>query len=164
MDNTFTNIDEILREGGRRMREAMVNQLIENGSLGTGKLARSIQEKVVQQGGKSTLLILMENYGWYVEKGIGRGPGKRPPVKPLIDWLTQKQIRIPSGLDKKSYAFAIANKIAKEGTDPKPRPFIQPSVTLVKSQYLDKALMQSGTQDIDKFINKAFSLNGGKLR
>lgn len=164
MNNQFQNIDEVLEETGRRLREAMVNNLIQNGSLGTGKLARSIQDKVYQDGkGLWNLDILMEQYGVYVDKGIGRGPGKQPPVQPLINWINQKKIPRPANMSVREFAWAIARKIAKEGTDPKPRPFIQPAVTLVMNQYFNQAIQQAGIQDIDKFINNSFKMNGGTL-
>lgn len=44
----------------------------------------------------------------------GRAPGKRPPITPLVRWASAK-FGI-SGQEAISTAFAVANKIAKEGT------------------------------------------------
>lgn len=45
---------------------------------------------------------------------LGRKPGKRPPIAPLQRWV-QAKLHL-SGNEAKGVAFAIANKIAKEGT------------------------------------------------
>ena len=52
----------------------------------------------------------------YTEQLVwGRMPGKRPPIAALEKWA---QIKLGlSGTEAKSAAFAIANKIAKEGTE-----------------------------------------------
>lgn len=51
----------------------------------------------------------------YTEQLVnGRSPGKRPPITPIENWVNAK-FGI-SGQEAKSFAFAIANKIAKEGT------------------------------------------------
>lgn len=52
----------------------------------------------------------------YTEQLVyGRKPGNRPPVQPLEKWVNAK-LGI-QGSQAKGIAFAIANKIAKEGTD-----------------------------------------------
>lgn len=45
----------------------------------------------------------------------GRAPGKRPPITPLVRWASAK-FGI-SGQEAISTAFAVANKIAAEGTN-----------------------------------------------
>jgi hypothetical protein len=45
----------------------------------------------------------------------GRGPGKRPPIDPILEWVSQKGI-IFEGLTQEGTAYAIANSIAKKGT------------------------------------------------
>lgn len=51
----------------------------------------------------------------YTEQLVnGRAPGKRPPVNPIEKWVEAKLGL--SGKQATSAAFAISNKIAKEGT------------------------------------------------
>lgn len=45
----------------------------------------------------------------------GRRPGNRPPIAPLVEWVQNKFGYV--GQQATSTAFAIANKIAKEGTE-----------------------------------------------
>lgn len=52
----------------------------------------------------------------YTEQLVyGRKPGKRPPIAPIESWVNQKLGY--SGTQARGIAFAIATKIAKEGTD-----------------------------------------------
>lgn len=53
------------------------------------------------------------DYSYYLAKG--RKGGSMPPITPLIKWVNDK-FGI-SGKEAKSFAFAIAKKIEREGTD-----------------------------------------------
>jgi len=67
------------------------------------------------------LNVSIPGYYTYVDKG--RKKGKRPPIKPIIDWVKRNKLEIPDGSSVESIAFAVANSIANEGL--KPRPFIE---------------------------------------
>ena len=45
----------------------------------------------------------------------GRGPGKKPPLDPILKWVKREGI-IFSGTDERGTAFAIQNSISKKGT------------------------------------------------
>lgn len=45
----------------------------------------------------------------------GRGPGKKPPLDPILKWVSQKGIII-EGSDERGTAFAIQKSISKKGT------------------------------------------------
>lgn len=45
----------------------------------------------------------------------GRGPGKKPPLDPILKWIKREGI-IFSGTDERGTAFAIQNSISKKGT------------------------------------------------
>ena len=45
----------------------------------------------------------------------GRGPGKAPPIDPIIDWLKRKGI-VTDQKEARGTAFAIAKSISKKGT------------------------------------------------
>ena len=49
---------------------------------------------------------------------VGRSKGKRPPIKPLIEWVARKKYGISFSTEKEKIgiAYAIANKQAKEGS------------------------------------------------
>lgn len=45
----------------------------------------------------------------------GRGPGKLPPIEPLVDWVKKKGI-VSSNEEARGTAWAIAKSISKKGT------------------------------------------------
>jgi hypothetical protein len=45
----------------------------------------------------------------------GRGPGKKPPLDPILKWVSRKGI-VFEGTDERGTAFAIQNSISKKGT------------------------------------------------
>lgn len=81
-------------------------------------LIESIEPIISTEGDSVTRLeIKMASYWPYVE--YGRAKGKRPPIKPLMDWIAEKGLIKPgpkSAQQAKSLAWVIANKIAKHGT------------------------------------------------
>ena len=142
-----------------KVAEAMVNQLMENRSFVTGKLANSVRNNnnVVDEKDGPVGKITMLWYGEVVDEGIGRGRGGTPPVSDIKAWIRNKNIPKPAKLTVDQFAWAIAKKIAKQGTRPlKARPFIDNSIELVKTQYGDKAIEQAGAEDIEKQLTIAF--------
>lgn len=162
--STFTNIEEALEEFGERIKDQMIEQLMENKSFGKGDLARSIKGTVTQPSKDDYLLtISMLWYGKAVDEGIGRGPGKMPPVQDIQDWIKYKKIPKPSSFPTtEAFAWAVAKTIAKNGTDPKPRPFIMNSIETAKKNFGDELLENAGEEDINKKIQQAF-INSTKI-
>lgn len=69
----------------------------------------------------------------------GRGPGKRPPINPILEWVQQK--RIAMGTEAKGTAYAIANSISKKGTSnyvPNAPNFLEEMLRKHMDEYLDK--------------------------
>lgn len=145
-----------LDETGQRIVEKMVDTLFENRSVVTGKLARSIEANVTENGGGYTLAISMENYGTYVDQGNERGPGGIPPVKAIVDWLKRKGISTPSGFKTpEQFAYVIARSIASKGQKFKePKPFIAPSVDFVVNSFLPEELDKEMFKYIDEELDK----------
>ena len=146
-------ITEALLKVGDELKATMIETLKKNGSYGKGDLANSITYDVRTREFNYELVRTMLTYGIFVDQGDGRKPGKRPPVQPLIDWITFKKIPIPQGLTVKQFAFAIANKIKKRGTDPKPRPFITPSIQQVMNTTGKELLLEAGVDTVVANIN-----------
>ena len=87
--------------------------------VASGTLARSVQVAIIKQNsGVDSLLIMMEDYGRYVQQG--RKKGKFAPIKPLLQWIKDRNLK---GRDKKtgryitdlSFAFRISRNIKKFG-------------------------------------------------
>ena len=146
-------IEEALLRLGDELKATMTQELKNNGSYYTGNLANSIQYQVRENNYTYQLVRTMLKYGDYVDQGIGRRPGKQPPVKPLIDWIKFKRIPVPTGMSVESFAFLIARKIGREGTDPRPRPFIAPSIDSVLKTTGKELLTKAGIDQIVANIN-----------
>jgi hypothetical protein len=161
---------EELTQLANAYREEAIIKITQNGSNVTGNLVRSIKVQPAQVKPNSLVIpVSMVEYGKWVDNGARRGPGKPPPVQPIIDWIRQKNISIPSQFkDVKQFAFAIAYNIGKSGQRFKrARPFIQPSLNAVRDQYISSGKLSSTVAiDIDMNIqlnaNNTPGLNGKK--
>lgn len=88
-------------------------------TLINSKLSRSIR---VDVAGDNALTFTIANY--YIAVSAGRKAGaKRPPIKAIFDWITDKEIDYtPWAKSQNAAAWAIAKSIEKDGI--KGRPFI----------------------------------------
>ena len=84
-------------------------KFISLGMNASGKWLQSLSVEATDYKG----VIKGMDYTFYLANG--RAPGKRPPIQPLVEWVGYK-FGI-TGKEAKSMAFAVATKIAKEGTD-----------------------------------------------
>lgn len=141
-------ITEALQIVGEELKQTMIETLKSNGSNDTGALGKSITYNVRTEEFSYQLVRTMLKYGVFVDQGIGRKPGERPPVKPIMEWIKNKSIPVPTGMTVTSFAHAIAGKIAKAGTDPRPRPFIAKSITTVLQTTGKKLLAEAGVNEI----------------
>lgn len=159
------NIEEALDIYLEKIADAMINNLYENKSVATGKLGKSIKNnnyvKLTDEGYTAVLTMLW--YGETVDEGIGRGPnpgGKIPPIKPIEEWIKRKRIPVPAAFKSpKQFAFAIAGKIRKEGDRNSKRkyPFIQNSITQVKTQFGDALIEKAAGEQITEQLTLAFT-------
>lgn len=101
-----TSVQEFLQ----KIADAIKQDQESKGITASGRSAQSLRIEVSDNGGK----LFSEDYLKYQQ--TGRGPGLPPPIQSIEQWIVSKGIRPENG-DVRSFAFAIANKIAKEGTD-----------------------------------------------
>ena len=146
-------LKQALEKVGQELKLAMQEQLKKNGSDVTGNLSNSIDYEVRENGDGYQLARIMNTYGIYVDQGIGRGPGKMPPVTDIMEWLSLKRIPTPTGMEKESFAFIIARKIGKRGTNPRPRPFINNSITKVMRDIGESLIAEGATDEIVEAVN-----------
>lgn len=69
----------------------------------------------------------------------GRGPGKRPPINAILQWVQEKRITSPK--DALGTAYAIANSISKKGTSnyvPNAPNFLEAMLEKHMANYLNK--------------------------
>lgn len=82
------------------------DEMERRGKNATGDTSRRIE--TITSGGDETGTASLEADSQWKYVGNGRGPGGRPPIGNLRRWIQARGLRIS--------AFALANKIAKEGT------------------------------------------------
>ena len=101
----------------------------------------------------------------------GRGPGKKPPVKAIAEWIERRNIT-PYALKNgkmptmKQLPYMIANAIARDGTKfhgPTGIHFLEKSIDEQKSYWDDKiseAISNDIIAELDSFFNNPiFSIN-----
>lgn len=90
---------------------------------------------------------------WLVQ---GRAPGKRPPISPLVRWVELKLGA--TGNEAKGIAFAVANKIAKEGTNyyPEGTDLVDGVLTEARYQRLIDELGQEVSVAIGENLTRQF--------
>lgn len=93
--------------------------------------------------GDDTVILLTPSHIQFAK--YGRGPGKKPPLDPILKWVKEKhiQFRSPNGrfITSKGTAFAIQRSIGKNGTK-----------NWVKGA--PNALEEAVTKNIDEFNKK----------
>ena len=83
---------------------------VSKGLYSSGKSADSLQADSNTEGG------LLYGSSYFYQQIIGRKPGRMPPVSDIISWIEAKVIKPETGTVE-GLAWAIAKKIAREGTD-----------------------------------------------
>lgn len=87
---------------------ALITKYEQLGMKATGKWADGLE--AVADGNTG----IIKGYHYTEQLVQGREPGKNPPIKPLEQWVTAKFGL--TGKQATSMAFAVSNKIAKDGT------------------------------------------------
>ena len=91
----------------------------------------------------------LPDYAYWVEHG--RGPGKQPPIKNLVAWCIRHSM--------KGAEWALAKKIARDGT--KPHPFLTPlqNMTTMLKQALPKIVVKETTNTIYTYVKDLKDIN-----
>ena len=119
----FTELQKVLQEYAKEAEEIYKYQIALGGKNASRQLTDTIKSKVVVGSQAYEVTLSLQEYWKYVESG--RAPGKFPPVKALLDWISVKPIiprpdangRIPT---PKQLSFLIGRKIKEEGIKPFP--------------------------------------------
>ena len=116
-----------LSRAGLDIIAAAKQNLRSNTSVVTGQLRASGRVQKVNGEPNAIDVGFFSNnsangYAWFVEHG--RKPGKMPPPNIMAQWLRKKH-RVPNE-EAPSRGFALARKIAREGTQA--HPFFEPAV------------------------------------
>lgn len=114
----FTNLLRVLAEYGEAIRNEYQDNLIRSNRIASGDLLNNVEFEVVQDGMRFLVNLHVRKYWEYLENGTRP---HLPPVSALLSWIETKPVlprpddngRLPTPLQ---LAFAIRNKIGKEGT------------------------------------------------
>ena len=98
---------------GQFIIDELGKELIKQNHRATGKLISSLDYRIVKSVEGTDLIVEMNDYGEWVNKGRRKG-AKPVPIPALVEWIRQKGIATNN---KKilGIAFAIQKTIQKEG-------------------------------------------------
>lgn len=113
-----TNINKDIR----KITNSVLNTVISVLNKANVETTKSESKKFPVTVNNTAISVSLPEYYLYVDKGRKSG-GKRPPIKPILDWIKREKITVPKEIPLLSFAFAVANSIAEEGI--KARPFIE---------------------------------------
>lgn len=151
----MSKLKEAMEALGKETVGQLVYELIRADKKASGDLINSVDYNVLETANGVVLEILANDYLTYVDKG--RRPNRKmPPVKKIEEWIKQRglQGRDKKGrfIKRKSFAFAIAKSIAKNGIKPtnvlkKTRQNLLKNVALIEP---------AAIEEIEEAINKIF--------
>jgi len=150
------NIREVLQNSTTMLRDVLVDGILNQGLLKTGRLANSVQVSYEDDEVEPNFRITMEDYGIYQDSGVSgtrSGYGMNPESFYSPGKFKSKVIGGP-------LPFVVRKSIAEKGF--RPRPFIVPSVRKLL-QNLQPELIQAGADDIDLEIKELFKTNGATI-
>lgn len=119
----FKELQQVLQDYAREAEEIYKYQISLGGKNASRKLTDTIKSNIIVGDQAYEVSLTLQEYWKYIESG--RPPGKFPPVKALLDWISVKPIiprpdangRIPT---PKQLSFLIGRKIKEEGIEPYP--------------------------------------------
>ena len=146
-------IEAALNIMGERLVETIQAEIVQKGLFKTGRLARSVEHRVV---GK-VLTVSMVDYGIYQDSGV------RGTTKNIV--VPDAQSLFPPGQFKSTVIggplpFAVRKSIAQKGFQPKP--FVVPAYTK-NMEYIEEPLVNGIEDDIQVQIEDQMKKYGAKL-
>lgn len=147
------NIKEVLKNSTTMLKDALIDGILNQGLLKTGRLANSVQVSYQEDNDETSFLISMEDYGIYQDSGV-QGTRTGFSMNPESFYSPGKfKSKVIGG----PLPFPVRKSIAEKGF--RPRPFIIPSTTkLLKN--LEPELIEAGAEDIDLEVRELFKVNG----
>lgn len=101
-------------------------------------------------------------YVWTNLTGVGRKPGKFPPLEMIRNWIASKGI-VPQDISMNSLVYLIARKIARKGTDifqnKRVGISLDEAVSKNEPEFIQN-LKEIGFKKIDEAMTKSFVQGG----
>lgn len=157
IDIKWNRLNKVLQEYGWDFIKTARRILEENGTNASGALSSNMDYEVEINDDEMKVGVWMEDYWYYIENG--RSAGKRPPIPAIEQWIYIKPVE-PREVDGKtpsvkSLAFAIANSIAENGTDP--QPFFEKAKEETRKKY-EPLISDAIREDLIDYISEASEL------
>lgn len=154
----LTELEKVLHEYAKEAEELYKYQIALGGKNASRKLTDTIKSNVLVGNQAYEVTLTLQEYWKYIEHG--RAPGKFPPVKALLDWISVKPIiprpdadgRIPT---PKQLSFLIGRKIKEEGI--KPFPALRTTREDLDKIYHEKLSAALG-HDVSNYIRKIIAV------
>lgn len=154
----FAELQQVLQDYAKDAEEIYKYQISLGGKNASRKLTDTIRSNVVVGDQAFEITLTLQEYWKYVEHG--RPPGKFPPVKALLDWISVKPIiprpdadgNIPT---PKQLSFLIGRKIMEEGIEPFPA--LQTTKEELDKIYHEKLSAALG-HDVSNYIRKVIAV------
>lgn len=140
----LTNTQQALSDGLEQLVRVMRTELQATNANATGSTSRSLKSEIVtsRQNFIRGQITGLETWRFTDQ---GRGAGGMPPVQKLVQWVAVKLGL--SGNEGRQVAWAIAKKIAREGTRKPPSEFATTAIKL-QTPVLRQAVARGLREDI----------------
>ena len=154
----FTELQQVLQDYAKDAAEIYKYQISLGGKNASRQLTDTIKSKIMLGNQAYEVSLNLQEYWKYVESG--RAPGKFPPVKAILDWISVKPIiprpdangRIPT---PNQLSFLIGRKIKEEGIDPFPA--LETTKEELDNIYHEKLSVALG-HDVSNYIRKIIAV------
>lgn len=116
-DITTTKVNQFAAAVSDELVTEVKDQIYHTDTIASGRLFRSITSQVIGQFSTNIQVAVGSSlpYAEFAEEG--RNPGKQPPVDLIMQWMVDKGVDSPYGLE--SGAYLIARSIGEKGTSGK---------------------------------------------
>lgn len=150
----YDNLYAVLEGYGREVVAKYRAKLAVAGKNASGELSSTMRSFVERKGDLVAVYVELQDYWKYLERGTRmQGPfkqqGKRPPLKPFVDWVKYKAIPL-NGKKPEQVAWAVATKVWRDGT----RPFWFLRDSLAEIPDIDRRVEQALRDDIGTYIQE----------
>lgn len=161
MDESWKPIETTMLIDAEQMRKEIIYRHIKAGQYATGRTSGMLRIQPTESGFQ---LIGWKYSGTYEE---GRKPGGMPDVDAIITWMQAKGIGINDRDQLTRYAWAIARKIAKQGTKRYRDAMQGNKVDIFETpfaemkQKLQEQILFFTTEEVKRTLNRLDLQNGG---
>lgn len=120
-DSSMLKLQLAFREGANKTIDKLQSNIREKAPTyfgpmnNTGEAANSLNYRWVAEDRIQVYSDMPGQFNYIMTLETGRGPGKRPPTSPILEWIKSRGIK-PVDISQENLAFLIARKIGLEGS------------------------------------------------